>query len=142
MQRCLNLLFQCNLFLKFPPFSKVYQATGLNQQNGKQCCLPTFFFMISPKDTSFHISLNLRVLSLSRMLVEVSLTCIFHHVCEKNKFLAFTFLENALNLCIFTYGPVHHLNFQAEFFENLLPPSKNDLLYQNSIRKYEDDLEH
>ena len=49
---------------------------------------------------------------------------------KKIKFLAFTFLENALNLCIFTYGPVHHLNFQAEFFENLLPPSKNDLLYQ------------
>ena len=64
------------------PFSEV--STGLNQQNGKQCCLPTFFLMISPKDTNFHISLNLRVLSLSRMLVEVSLTCIFHHVCEKN----------------------------------------------------------
>ena len=61
---------------------------------------------------------------------------------KKIKFLALTFLENALNLCIFTYDPVHDLNFQAEFFENLLPPIKNDLLYQNSIRKYEDDLEH
>ena len=29
------------------------------------------------------------------------LTCIFHHVCENVLIMVFTFLENALNLCIF-----------------------------------------
>ena len=49
--------------------------------------------------------------------------------------MVLTFLENAWNLCIFT-----------QFY---FPPSQDerhgekcDLLYQNSIRKYEDDLEH
>ena len=70
------------------------------------------------------------------MLVEFSLTCIFHHVQEKVfQFMVLTFLENAWNLCIFT--------------QFCFPPSqderggeKYDLLYQNLIRKYEDDLEH
>ena len=44
--------------------------------------------------------------------------------------------------------PHSPLKTPAEFFENLLPPTAErdgesyDLLYQNSIRKYEDDLEH
>ena len=49
--------------------------------------------------------------------------------------MVLTFLENAWNLCIFT--------------QFCFPPSqderggeKYDLLYQNLIRKYEDDLEH
>ena len=64
------------------------------------------------------------------------------------KFMVFTFLENALNLGIFTHAPVRHSKLQAEFFENLFPPTAErggenyDLFYQNSIRKYEDDLEH
>ena len=63
------------------------------------------------------------------------------------KVMVLTFLENALNLCIFTHAPVPHSKLQAEFFENLFCPSKKggenyDLLYQNSIRKCEDDLEH
>ena len=77
------------------------------------------------------------------MLVEFSLTCIFHHVWEKFlKFMVFTFLS------IFTIAPVPHSKLQAEFFENLFPPTAErggenyDLLYQNSIRKYEGDLEH
>ena len=63
-------------------------------------------------------------------------------------FIVFTFLENALNTCIFTHAPVPHSKHQAEFCENLFPPvgergGKNyDLLYQNSIRRYKDDLEH
>ena len=49
---------------------------------------------------------------------------------------------------IFTHSPVSHSKLQAEFFENLFPPTAErgrenyDLLYQHSIRKYEDDLEH
>ena len=59
----------------------------------------------------------------------------------------FRFLKNALNLCIFTHAPVPYSKFEAEFFENLFPQSEKggenyDLLYQNSIREYEDDLKH
>ena len=64
------------------------------------------------------------------------------------KFMMFTFLEDALNLGIFTHVPVSHSKLQAEHFGNLFPPAaekggKNyDLLYQNSVRKDEDDFEH
>ena len=62
--------------------------------------------------------------------------------------MVITFLRNALNLGIFTHAPVTHSKIQAEFFENLFAPTAEragenyELLYQNSIRKYEDDLEH
>ena len=36
--------------------------------------------------------------------------------------MVFTFLENALNLDIFTHAPISHLKLQAEFFANLIPP--------------------
>ena len=60
----------------------------------------------------------------------------------------FTFLENTLNLGIFTNVPIPHSQLQIEFLENLFPPAaerggeKYGLHYQNLIRKYEDDLEH
>ena len=61
----------------------------------------------------------------------------------------FTFPENALNLRIFTHAPVLRSKLQVEFFENLFPPRRKgqggenyDLLYQNSIRNYEYNLEH
>ena len=82
------------------------------------------------------------------MLAGFSLTFMFHHVWENFKFMVFTFLKNALNLAIFANFPIPHSNLQAEFFENLFPPSAEtggesyDLLSQNSVRKYEDDLEH
>ena len=61
--------------------------------------------------------------------------------------MVFTFLENALNMCIFTHALVPHLKLQAGVFENLFPPRQKgwgnyDLLYQNSVQKYEDDLEN
>ena len=55
--------------------------------------------------------------------------------------MVFAFLENALNLGIFTHAPVPHSKLQAEVFENLFPPKGErggenyDLLYQSSIRK-------
>ena len=64
------------------------------------------------------------------------------------QFVVSTFLENALNLGILTHAPVPHSKLQVEFFENMFPSTtekaegNQDLLYQNSIRKYEDDLEH
>ena len=60
--------------------------------------------------------------------------------------MVFTFLKYTLNLGIFTHSPVPLSKLQAEFFENQFPPTAErggenyDLLYQNSIRKYEDDL--
>ena len=61
--------------------------------------------------------------------------------------MIFTFLENELNLCIFTHSPVPHSKLQADFLKICFPQAKRDgenydSLYQNSIRKYEDDLEH
>ena len=62
--------------------------------------------------------------------------------------MVFTFLENVLNLGIFTQALVPQSELQAELFGNLFPPTaerggeKYDLLYQNLIRKYEDGWEH
>ena len=62
--------------------------------------------------------------------------------------MVFIFLENAFNLGICTQDSVPHSKLQVEFFENLFPPTAErggqnyDLIYQNSIRKYEDGLEH
>ena len=81
------------------------------------------------------------------------------------KFMEFTFLENALTLGIFTHVPVHSKlahkflssrprqkkithSPREHSFLNLFPPTAErgggnfDLLYPNSVRKYEDDLEH
>ena len=59
--------------------------------------------------------------------------------------MVFTFPENALNLYIFTHAPVRHLVYN--FWKIIFPQDKIDggncdVLYQNSIKKYEDDLEH
>ena len=35
--------------------------------------------------------------------------------------MVFTFLENALNLCIFTHAPVPHSKLHVEFFQNVSP---------------------
>ena len=81
------------------------------------------------------------------------------------KFIVFTFLENALNLIIFSHAPLPHSKLpkflssdprqkeithspRQHFFTNLFPPTAEmgeenyGLLYQNSIRKYKDDLEY
>ena len=52
------------------------------------------------------------------------------------KFIVFTFLENALNLGIFTHAPVPHSKLQPKFFENLFLSTAErgvenyDLLYR------------
>ena len=55
--------------------------------------------------------------------------------------------RKSLNLYFFTHTSVPHSKLVVEFFENLFPKDRRggrsyDLLYQNSIRKYKDDLEH
>ena len=88
------------------------------------------------------------------MLVEFSLTNILSAIVGKIfKFMVFMFLENALSLCIFTQAPVPHSKLEAEYFPNF--PSRKiyfpqaergrenyDMIYQNSIRKYEWALEN
>ena len=86
--------------------------------------LPPLSFKNSLRVTSFQISLNSLGFYLSRMLVEFFLTCIFQHVWKKVSIYVFLFLENALNLCIFTHAPVPHSKFQLEFFENLFPSTR------------------
>ena len=62
--------------------------------------------------------------------------------------MVFRFLKNTLNLGISTHGTVTHSELHAELFKNLSPPTTEkggenyDLLYQNLIRKNQDDLEH
>ena len=54
--------------------------------------------------------------------------------------------RNALNLCSFTHASVLHSKLQVEYILKICCPQdrrgggRYDLLYQNSIRKYEDDL--
>ena len=100
------------------------------------------------------------------MLVEFSLKFVYSTMCENIfKFIVSTFLEKALNIGIFLHAPhdsklalssCHHtrdrekllIPSRQHFFENLFPPTTEtdggnyDLLYQNLIRKYEDNLEH
>ena len=79
--------------------------------------------------------------------------------------MEFIHLENALIRVIFPQAPPHSNlspkfllsrskqtgithSLRPHFFENLFPPKVGrgrgnyDLLYQNSVRKYEDELEH
>ena len=121
----------------FPLFQKYFNPQ-FRTNKMLNSCLPPLSFKIRLTDTSFHISLNSVGFYLSRMLVEFPNLYIPPCVGEFFQFLVFTFLENA---------PVLHSKLQAGFFENLFPPRQKgdenyDLLYQNSIRKHEDDLEH
>ena len=54
--------------------------------------------------------------------------------------------RKSLNLCFFAHALVPHSKLLVECFGNLSPPRTDggsyDLLYQNSVRKYEDGLEH
>ena len=84
-----------------------------------------------------------------------NLTCWTFHGCSEkfcvekiSKFMVFIFLENALNLGGCTHTSFLHSELKAEFLENLFTLIRERsgenyvLLYQNSIRKYEDGLEH
>ena len=128
----------------------------------------TLSFKISLKDISFHISINSLGLYLSPKCLLNFLSNLHIPPCVGRmfKFVMLTFLENALNLDIFTHAPLptHNspqvliithtrhrvitLSPKQHFFENpFLQTAERgggnyDLLYQNSIRKYEDDLEH
>ena len=110
--------------------------------------LPPLSFKISLRDISFYISLNFLGFYLSKMLAEFSLICFFQRVWKKVLIFGVHTPRKSMNLCLFTHAPVSHSKLMVEFFENLFPQRQkgwaggsHDLLYENSIRKYEDDLE-
>ena len=122
---------------------------------------------ISPKDTSFHISItSLGIyLSLECLLNFLSNFYISPGLGKNFKFMEFTFLENTLTQGLFTYA-LPHIKLAPKFllsrprqkeithsprqygFEYLFLPTAErgggnyDLLYQSSVRKYEDNLKH
>ena len=104
----------------FPLFQKNLKP----QVIGKRCYLPPLPFKISLRDTSFHICLNSLGFYLSPECL-LNFFLIWYSSINVGKFfqfMVFTFLENALNLCIFTHAPALHSKLQVGFFENLFPP--------------------
>ena len=83
-------------------------------------------FKISVNDTFLHISLTSLGFYLSReCLLMFSNLCIYSTMWGNIfQFMVFTFLEKAVNLCIFIHAPVPHSKLQVECFENLLPQDK------------------
>ena len=141
VERSLNLLFQCILFLMFPQFQKY-----LNPQVRNNKLVSSVFTTLVLQDQpqgyilSYFFKL-VRVLALSRMLVEFSLTCIFQHVQENfSIFIESMHFHSCHSPPLKTLGRI--------FGKSVSPKNEGvyigsyDLLYQNSIRKYEDDLEH
>ena len=119
VQRSLNLLFQHTLFLMFSLFEKYRNP----QVRTKKLANSVFYHPCPSRLASgicpYFFKL-LRVLPLSRMLVEFSDLYIPPCVGKSFQYMVFTF-ENSLNLCIFTHCPVLHLELQVQFFENLFP---------------------
>ena len=121
---------------------KVYREIGKHP-----CpCRPILASIINP--FTYFLKL-LRVFPLCRILIEFSLTCMFHHLWGTLfNFMVFTFLENALNRWICTHAAVSQSKLQVEFFEILFPPIRKGwrklsfALLKYIIRKYQDDLEH
>ena len=123
--------FYCNEpFIWCYLFFKNISSHMLEPRNGKECCK------------------LLRVLSLSRIGYSISITCIFHHVREKNLKLWCSNLWKMhwiYVLLLIPQFPIH--KFRRDFLKICLPEAERfgenyDLLYQNSVTKYKDDLEH
>ena len=82
------------------------------------------------------------------MLVEFYLTCIFHHVWEKfsiygihipRKYIESMHFYSCFNPPLKTPGRIF---LEIRFAQDKSDGGNYDLLYQNSVRKYKDDVEH
>ena len=110
--------------------------------------LPPLSFKISLRDTSFYISLNSLRFYLSRMLVEFSLIYIFQHVRAKCFNLWCSHSQKISESMLFYSCSSPPLKTSGRIFWKFVFPKTErvvrtyDLLYQNSIRKYVDNLEH
>lgn len=126
--------------------------------------IPLLPFKITLKDISFHIPIKSLGLYLSPKYLFTFLSNLYISTCTGKafKFIVFKFLENALNLGIFTHAPLpsssplkshaqvltitnYSFSQTAFFRKSISPNSRKELiyfLYQNSIIKYEDEVEH
>ena len=155
--------FLIKLICKVPPYSW-YPRQNLPSSGS---WLPPLSFKISLKDTSFHISINSLRLYLSPECLLNFLSNLYIPPCVgKNfKLKESTFLKNALIQGIFTPVPTHSrltpkflssrpmqkeitYSLRKPSFKNLFPLTTEkgrqnyDLLYRNTVRKNEYDLEH
>ena len=127
-KRSLCLLFQRTLFLIFPLFQK-YLNPQVRTNKFVGCVV-------------YHPCLSRLA---SRMLAKFSITCIFHHVWER----FFNLYDDRIpRKCIesmhFYSYPSPPLKIPGRiFWKSVFPRTEGfALFYQNSIKKYEDDLEH
>ena len=113
--------------------------------------LPPLSFKISLKDTSFRISVNFLGLYLSPECLLNVLSNFYIPQCIDSRH--FYSCPSPLKTCpqVFVITPHAEENYSTHrqhSFKNLLSPTKGkgignyDLLYQNPVRKNEDDLEH
>ena len=116
------------------------EPPGQKQQIRKQCCLPPLSLKISVRGTSFHISLIFWGFYLSQecllnCLWLVYSTCIF-------QFIVFT-RQKMHSIYTFLLMPQSSTqNSRQNFLRICFPQDKRSgELYQNSIGKYEYDLE-
>ena len=133
----------------------------LQSVNGKKSWLPHLSFKISLKDTSFHIFINFLGFYLSPECLFSFLSNFYIPPCVGNTFMEFAFVENALIWGIFTHAsPLSKLatkflssrpdqkeithSSRQHFVSHNIRKGEGDyyLLYQNSVRKCEGDLEH
>ena len=81
-----------------------------------------FSLNISRRDTFFHVSLiSLGFYLFPERLLNF-LWLVHSTMCEKRfQYMVFAFLENTLNLCIFTHIPVPNSKLQVGSVKNLFP---------------------
>ena len=149
VERSLNLLFQCILFLMFPQFQK-YLNPHVRNNKLVSSVFTTLVLQDQPQGYILSYFFKLvRVLALSRMLVEFSLTCIFQHVQENFSIYSIHIPRKCIESMHFHSCHSPPLKTLGRIFGKSVSPKNEgvhigsyDLLYQNSIGKYEDDLEH
>ena len=136
VQRCISILFQRNLFLTFLLFQKY-----LNPQVRAKKMVNSVVYHPCPSRLAWRIHPFIFLQTPQGFISLQNVSWIFSNLyilpCAGKifKFMVFAFLENALNLGIFTHAPVPQSKLQAEIFENLFPPTAErggenyDLLY-------------
>ena len=119
----LNLLFQRTLFLMFSIFQKYFNPQVRNNKLVYSVVYHPCPSRLASMITSFHISLNSLGFYLSPecLLNFLYLLYFAFHIFQC---MVLKFLENSLNLCIFTHAPCPHSKIHLEFFENLFPTAR------------------
>ena len=134
--------FNTPFFLIFPHFQKYLNPQVTTKKLVNSVSYHSFPSRLASQGYIFlYFFKILRVLSLQN-------TCwifsdLYIPTCAGKVFLfvVFTFLENHWIYAFLLMPPVPHPKLLVEFFEDLFLPGYG-LLYQNSVRKYEDDWEH